>query len=720
MKKMFTNFLMKFIGAFLAIFFLNQTASAQTTWYLDFDNDTYHVKDSVSLLSPGAGWDSTGTTTLGDCNDFDPTVHLQAYWFLDNDADGYYTDSSLSCNKPSPSYTQTITAFGDCNDNDSSVYVFQTWFLDIDGDGLYTRDSFSCNSPSSPAWNLTATSLGDCDDNNPLPLASLKILAYWDNDGDTYGRPDSSLFVCPGTPNYTANNTDCNDNSALAFFSSNYYRDVDQDSWAADTNTLSFCSNGVFKPGYVLKSSSLGLDCNDNNATKFQSASLFYDFDNDGWSRDTFATVLCFGLSIPPYYISTSSGVDCNDIIDTINAPLSAKYIDQDGDGFGVGSILYFCSNPGLGYADVNGDCDDSVATVFPKVWFVDTDGDGRGQTTSVPVPICALGNILLGYSLDSTDCNDANGLVYRLVTLYIDADGDGYSSGGTFSCIGDTISLPLGTDTLSIGIDCNDNDSDIWRTANTFIDQDGDGLTTTSASVLLCYGANLPSGSVSTSNGIDCDDNTTDAALSVPVIYYIDADGDGYGVGNGTSYCPGQAPTTGVSLNNIDCNDSTASVWRNGVFFADADGDNYTLGSSVVCYGANTPTGYKTAASANYDCNDANSAINPGATEVPNNGIDEDCNGSDLTTGIEDLVATVASVYPNPGANFAVITVNGNWNASLDVAIRDIEGRVVSVQTLDVKGNNVTVNTQTLSSGMYVITVKDARSTATVRWMKN
>lgn len=156
---------------------------------------------------------------------------------------------------------------------------------------------------------------------------------------------------------------------------------------------------------------------------------------------------------------------------------------------------------------------------------------------------------------------------------------------------------------------DCAPNDATVWRTGTFYVDADGDGYTLGNA-VNLCYGATTPSGYKPSSLGTDCNDQN--ATVWRTGTFYVDADGDGYTVGAAVNLCYGASIPSGYKATSLgtDCNDNEASVWRTGTFYIDADGDGYTVGSAVnLCYGAATPSGYKPS-SLGTDCNDSDASV--------------------------------------------------------------------------------------------------------------
>ncbi len=120
--------------------------------------------------------------------------------------------------------------------------------------------------------------------------------------------------------------------------------------------------------------------------------------------------------------------------------------------------------------------------------------------------------------------------------------------------------------------------------------------------------------------------------AITSPVSnYYADNDNDGYGdPANSVMDC--SAPAGYVS-DNTDCDDNDPHEFPGQTWYEDGDNDNYGGASHVAC---TRPGGYFTASelTGTGDCNDGNSAINPGATEVCD-GLDNDCN-SQIDEGLE------------------------------------------------------------------------------------
>ena len=114
---------------------------------------------------------------------------------------------------------------------------------------------------------------------------------------------------------------------------------------------------------------------------------------------------------------------------------------------------------------------------------------------------------------------------VNPLVTYYADGDGDGFGNAAisVVDCV-----QPVNYVTNST--DCNDAIGLVWRTASFYVDADSDGYSPNASSETLCYGATTPSGYAVSTLGVDCDD--TIAAVNpghVEVLYNgIDDNCDG------------------------------------------------------------------------------------------------------------------------------------------------------------------------------------------------
>jgi hypothetical protein len=373
------------------------------------------------------------------------------------------------------------------------------------------------------------------------------------------------------------------------------------------------------------------------------------------------------------YVPTAGGGTDCDDT----NATVSQRsfFRDGDGDGFGEGAAAPGCIAPTAQHVERGGDCDDTRASVRPGLteacdgldndcqngpddglaqtaYFRDGDGDGRGAGTAVTACAAPPEHVAQGGDCDDGDSQRRPG--FNEVCDGKDNDCAGGVDNG----------LPVGT---------------YYRDADT------DTYGTQAGSVQDCR---VPDGYVNRSG--DCDDgdaqrrpglaevcdgkdnncqNGVDDGLAVST-YYRDGDGDTYGIQSDTQQdC--RAPSGYVNRAG-DCDDSTTAV-NPGVeeacnntddncnggtdegfdkqWYRDFDGDTYgNQGDRVeACV---QPNGY-VRATPTFDCNDGNSEIRPGRSELCND-IDDNCaNGTDegFLTGPQAKGASCST--PCPGGRY-------------------------------------------------------------------
>ena len=240
------------------------------------------------------------------------------------------------------------------------------------------------------------------------------------------------------------------------------------------------------------------------------------------------------------------------------------------------------------------------------------------------------------------------------------DADGDGHvaESAGGDDCDDADNTVYSGAEELCDG---QDNDCDGVGDPSTtwFEDTDGDGYGTPNETIAACaqpegyspYSNDCDDSSTSVYPGAEelCDgaDNDCDAEIDEDIavgLWYRDADRDGYGDQlDAVEAC--DAPD-GYVEDNTDCDDGIAAINPGAeevcnTYDDDCDGDIDESGDEGTWYydgdadgagdpaisvsSCDEPVGYVLDGT---DCNDADPAVNPFATEECN-GVDDDCDGS-------------------------------------------------------------------------------------------
>lgn len=203
---------------------------------------------------------------------------------------------------------------------------------------------------------------------------------------------------------------------------------------------------------------------------------------------------------------------------------------------------------------------------------------------------------------------------------------------------------------------------------------------------------------------------------LLISVFLALAACGGGGGGGNSESASP-DSDNDGYTVAEGDCNDGNASINPGASDIANNGIDEDCSGADRVDATLLDTDGDGFTPAQN-DCNDGNAAINPGATEVPNNDIDENCDGI-TATGFDPNDTDQDGFTPaqndcndsdpaiNPGAESVPNNgIDEDCDGQDPVEEPDFSVRILSPESLETVGASPIAVTGTVSDTSVTLTV--------------
>jgi hypothetical protein len=614
-------------------------AADAPTWHPDNDGDGYgspssftrNCEEPAGFVLDKTDCDDTRAEVNPSaeeiCNNMDDNCDrkvdvnaIDAFMvYKDGDKDGYGddNDSKMICYLPNG----WVEIGGDCDPDNATIYPgapelcdnldnacdggvdegleVNTWYLDSDGDGYgdpsitaeacaqlegYSADATDCNDERAsihPDAEESCNNLDDdCDGEVDDPDQVVWKDWYRDADEDNYGTPLDIISACSAPEGYVSRDTDCDDAD-----------------FAINPKGIELCN---------------GLDDNcDGIADAGAEDALPYyeDNDRDGYGNE----IVEYACSQPGGFVDVTGDCDdssnqsypgapercdgedndCNGSVDdNASIGLSSYYLDADQDGFGD-LRLQACEAP-EGYVEESGDCDDADPNISPlaqefcdgvdnncdgqtdpassldaATWYSDADNDGYGRP-NLARKACTQP---WKYVADSSDCNDSDAT--------INPDGIEICN--------------------NLDDNCNDevDENTLINATTWYADQDGDGYGDPTLSILAC---SVDGGWVEDSS--DCNDGN--AASNPDAPEYCDSEDND---------CDG----------TVDEDAADATPW-----YLDEDGDGFGVeGTEILaCTGS-----YQRVAEPG-DCADSNEAINPAAEEVCGDNLDNNCDGEKWACG--------------------------------------------------------------------------------------